>query len=80
MKVNLAAKNNDVKDNYPAGNFNICFKRVEDKSKQQKQHINNNGSVTQYHKSAFKPGKRYCLHRFAFVGFMTFYIPKNNCH
>ncbi len=32
MKVNLAAKNNDVKDNYPAGYFNICFKRIEDKS------------------------------------------------
>ena len=78
MKINLAAKNNDVKDNYPAGYCNICFKRVEDKSKQQKQHINNDGRVAQYYKSAFQPGKRYCLHRFAFKGFMTFYIPKNN--
>ncbi len=32
MKVNLAAKNNDVKDNYPAGYFNVCFKREEYKS------------------------------------------------
>ena len=62
MKVNLAAKNNDVKDNYPAGYFNICFKRVENKSKQQKQYINNDGRVTQYYKTAFQPGKRNCLH------------------
>jgi hypothetical protein len=32
MKVNLAAENNDVKDNYPAGDFNISFKRIEYKS------------------------------------------------
>jgi len=32
MKVNLAAKNNDVKDNYPAGYCNFCFKRIEYKS------------------------------------------------
>ena len=32
MEVNLAAKNDDVKDNYPAGNFNISFKRIEYKN------------------------------------------------
>ena len=75
MKVNLAAKNKDVKDNYPAGYFNICFKRVEDKSKQQKQYINNDGRVTQYHKSAFQPGKRQYLCGIAFVFVMLFNIP-----
>ena len=32
MKINLAAKNNDVKDNYPSGDINIHFKRIEDEA------------------------------------------------
>ena len=32
MKVNLAAENDNVKDNYPAGNFYISFKSIEYKS------------------------------------------------
>jgi hypothetical protein len=34
MKINLAAKNDDVKDNYPAGDFNIHLKRIENKVQQ----------------------------------------------
>ncbi len=34
MKINLAAKNNDVKDNYPPGYFNIHFKRIKNKVQQ----------------------------------------------
>ena len=34
MEINLAAKNEDIKDNYPAGDFNIRFKRVKNKSQQ----------------------------------------------
>ncbi len=36
MKENLAAENDDVKDNYPAGNFYICLKRIKYKSQKQK--------------------------------------------
>jgi hypothetical protein len=31
MKINLAAENNDVKDNDPAGNGNIAFKGIKNK-------------------------------------------------
>lgn len=58
MKINLAAKNDHVKDNYPAGNFDTGFKRKENKTQQQKKCINYNGAITQYYKSTFKPGKR----------------------
>jgi hypothetical protein len=34
VKVNLATEKDDVKDNDPAGNFYVCFKRIEDKSEQ----------------------------------------------
>ena len=34
MEINLAAKNDDVKDNYPTGNFNIRFKGIKNKSQQ----------------------------------------------
>ena len=34
MKVNLAAKNYDVKDNYPSRNFDIGFKRIKNKTEQ----------------------------------------------
>jgi hypothetical protein len=80
MKINLAAKNYDVKDNNPAGNFYCCFKGIEYKSEQQEQHINHNSRITQYHKSTFQPGQRKYLCSIAFVVFMVFYIPKNNCH
>ena len=78
MKVNLAAENNDVKNNYPAGNFNISFKRIKYKSQQQKKYINNDGSVTQNHQTTFQPGKRRSLCCMAFKGFMLFDIPENN--
>jgi len=29
MKVNLEAKNDDIEDNNPTGNFNLGFKRIE---------------------------------------------------
>lgn len=32
MEIDLAAKNNDVKDNYPAGDINIHFKRKENET------------------------------------------------
>jgi hypothetical protein len=32
MEINLAAKNNDVKDNYPSGNLNIRFKREKNET------------------------------------------------
>ena len=59
MKVNLAAKNYDVKDNYPSRNFDIGFKRIENKTQEQKKCINYNGSVAKYYKSTLQPGKRY---------------------
>jgi hypothetical protein len=34
MKVNLATENDNIKDNDPAGYFDIGFKRIEYKSKQ----------------------------------------------
>ena len=34
MKINLAEKNNDVKDNYPPGDLNICFKGIKYKTQQ----------------------------------------------
>jgi hypothetical protein len=34
MKINLAAKNNDVKDNDPPGDLNIHFKRKENETQQ----------------------------------------------
>ena len=58
MEINLAAKNNDVKDNNPAGNLYSSFKGIEYESEQKKQHINQNGCITQYYKSTFKPGQR----------------------
>ncbi len=32
MEINLAAKNNDIKDNYPAGDFSLHFKRKINKT------------------------------------------------
>ena len=43
MKINLAAKNNDIKDNYPSRNFNINFKREENKIYKQEKCIYHNG-------------------------------------
>ena len=34
MEINLATKNNDVKNNNPSGYFNIHFKRKENKIQQ----------------------------------------------
>jgi hypothetical protein len=35
MKINLAAEDHDVKDNYPFGYFNIHFQRNKNKVQQQ---------------------------------------------
>jgi len=77
MKVNLAAENNNVKDNYPPGNFNIRFKSIEYKSQQQKERIHYNGCVTECYQSTFQPGKWQNLLRSSFMR-LFFQIPKNN--
>ncbi|MBK8520586.1 MAG: hypothetical protein IPL54_06760 [Chitinophagaceae bacterium] len=78
MKINLAAKDQDVKDNNPAGYCYCCFKGIEYECKQQKKHINYNSCVTQYHKSAFQPGKRQYMCTCTFIAVVLFNIPKND--
>lgn len=78
MEINLAAKNDDVKDNNQAGDFYCCFKGIEYKYKQQKKYINRNCGITQYHKSTFQPGKRKYLCACTFIAVPLFNIPKND--
>lgn len=80
MKVNLAAKNDDAKDNDPAGNFHINPECIKDKAKQQEQRVHQDGSVAQHHKTPLQPGKGQCLHRLAFVCFVRFNIPENHSY
>jgi hypothetical protein len=80
MKVHLATKNDDVKDNDPAGNFNTRLKCIKNKSEQQEQHIYNDSGVPQCNKSAFQPGQRQYLGGISFIAFFLFYIPENNSY
>lgn len=76
MKIKLAAKNDDVKDNHPAWDVNTCLESVKDKSQQQKERIHNDGAVTQYHQGPFQPGKRYYLVGAPLLFILELDIPK----
>jgi hypothetical protein len=39
MKINLAAKNDDIKDNYPAGDFSLHLKGKINKVNKQKNYV-----------------------------------------
>jgi hypothetical protein len=75
MKVNLAAEDHDVKDNYPFGYSYIHFKRNKNKVQQQEKGIDDDGPVTQYNQCAFEPGKRQYLFRTSLVCIVRFEIP-----
>ena len=76
MKVNLAAKNDDVKDNDPSWNFNIGLKCIKYKDQQQKKCVHNNSGIAQCYQCTFQPGKR---HHFTWASFMRlpFQVPKH---
>ena len=57
MKINLAAKHNDVKDNYPPWYFNLHLKRKPDHIQYQEKKVDNDGSISQYHQGTLQPGK-----------------------
>ncbi len=56
MKINLAAKNNNVKDNYPPRYLNVCFKRIKNETQKQKKRINHNSAIAKDDQCVFKPG------------------------
>jgi hypothetical protein len=56
MEINLAAKNNDVKDNDPGGDLDIGSKRIKYKTQDQKKCIHNDCTIAQDHQGILQPG------------------------
>jgi hypothetical protein len=78
MKIKLAHKYDDVKDNYPAGNFNVRFKRIENKDQYQKQGIHHNGSISEDHQDILQPGQWDHLPAAVVAPVTHFHIPEYN--
>lgn len=57
MKINLATKNNDVKDNDPSGYGKFYTERKINKVNDEEKCIYNNGCLTQDHQCTLEPGQ-----------------------
>ncbi len=75
MEINLAAKNNDVKDNYPAWDPDLHFKSIKNKIQQQKKCIDDDSAIAQYHQHILQPGQWYHLVLVILLPVLHLYIP-----
>lgn len=78
MKIQLAKKDQQVKDNYPAGNCYRRFECIKNEHKQQEQGIYYNCPVPQDYEYPLKPGQRKHQAAVSRRSVLHLYIPQHN--